>query len=44
MAALRVPFAAWGKGGALVWYQAYNATKHDRHAEFCRATFEHALG
>ena len=42
-AALRVPFASWRSGGSLAWYQAYNATKHDRQAEFRRATFEQAL-
>jgi hypothetical protein len=41
--AVRMPFASWDKGGSLAWYQAYNATKHDRHTEFRRATFEHAI-
>lgn len=35
----RQPFAPWAKGSSLPWYQAYNATKHDRHAEFKLATF-----
>lgn len=35
------PFAPWAaKSGTLPWYQAYNASKHDRHASFHRATFE----
>ncbi len=33
------PFAAWGMGGGLPWYQDYNAAKHDRHGSFQRATF-----
>jgi hypothetical protein len=39
---IRTPFAAWdgAAGGGLSWYQAYNAKKHDRHAEFNRANFE----
>lgn len=39
----RVPFAAWSNGNPLPWYQAYNTTKHDRHAEFAEATFEHLI-
>ena len=39
----RTPFSAWATGGRLGWYQAYNATKHDRHAEFKSATFENML-
>jgi len=42
-AGMRTPFSAWGTGGALAWYDVYNATKHDRHAEFRTATFEHML-
>lgn len=38
-AAVRRPFAAWATGGQLPWYEDYNATKHDRHAEFHRAAF-----
>jgi hypothetical protein len=41
--AVRHPFAAWSTGGALGWYKAYNATKHDRHAAFGQATFQHLL-
>ena len=33
------PFAPWATGGCLAWYQAYNATKHDRHGEFETANF-----
>jgi len=40
---LRTPFVAWGAGNPLAWYQAYNATKHDRHTAFRNATFEHML-
>jgi hypothetical protein len=43
LAGLRVPFRAWGSGGGLPWYRAYNTTKHDRHAAFRTATFEHML-
>ena len=39
----RTPFSAWTTSGSLRWYQAYNATKHDRHAEFKNATFENML-
>jgi hypothetical protein len=42
-AGLRTPFSAWGAGGTLTWYQTYNTTKHDRHAAFSQATFEHVL-
>ncbi len=42
-AGIKAPFHAWGTGGSLPWYQAYNATKHDRHAAFKRATFEQML-
>lgn len=31
---VRSPFSNWSTGGPLPWYQAYNATKHDRHSEF----------
>ena len=37
------PFATWASNGSLPWYQAYNATKHDRHTEFPKATFEHLI-
>ena len=40
---LRSPFVAWATGGKLTWYDAYNAGKHDRHAAFKKATFEHAI-
>lgn len=39
----RKPFATWATGGPLLWYQAYNATKHDRHTNFDQATFEHLI-
>ncbi len=37
------PFKPWATGKPLAWYQAYNATKHDRHTEFQRANFEHLI-
>jgi len=37
---LRSPFSGWKSGGSLPWYQAYNATKHDRRVEFEMATFD----
>jgi hypothetical protein len=37
----RKPFAAWGVDKSLPWYQAYNATKHDRHDSFDSATLNH---
>lgn len=40
---LRAPFKDWSMEGTLPWYDAYNATKHDRHAEFEEATFEHLI-
>ena len=40
---MRSPFLAWASGGTLPWYQAYNVTKHDRHSEFEKATFEHLI-
>lgn len=39
-AGLRKPFLPWAGGAGLPWYQAYNATKHDRHNVFGQATFE----
>lgn len=39
----RSPFSAWSTGSSLLWYEAYNITKHDRHADFKKATFEHLL-
>jgi hypothetical protein len=41
--AVRTPFAAWGAGQPLAWYQAYNATKHDRHQSFDQASFKNLL-
>jgi hypothetical protein len=37
--AVRAPFSPWANGKTLTWYDAYNATKHDRSAEFARASF-----
>jgi hypothetical protein len=41
----RRPFAPWATTppSPLPWYQAYNASKHDRHGQFAAATFEHLL-
>lgn len=39
----RLPFSAWSTDDPLPWYQAYNITKHDRHSEFEKATFEHLI-
>jgi hypothetical protein len=39
----RTPFGSWSSGGSLPWYQAYNATKHDRYSEFEEATFGHLI-
>jgi len=40
---IRSPFSSWATGDSLPWYDAYNATKHDRLAEFKEATFEHLI-
>ena len=40
---IRSPFHAWSTGNSLPWYDAYNATKHDRLIGFKEATFEHLL-
>jgi hypothetical protein len=40
---VRTPYSAWQSGGALSWYDAYNAAKHDRHNEFVRANLENLL-
>jgi hypothetical protein len=40
---LRTPFADWTAKGGTEWYNAYNATKHDRHESFARANFGAAL-
>lgn len=40
---VRKPFEPWSTGGALSWYQAYNKSKHDRHHNFNKATFENLL-
>lgn len=42
-ASIREPFSNWSFGGTLPWYEAYHATKHDRHKEFEKATFGHLL-
>ncbi|WP_342111620.1 hypothetical protein [Methylobacterium sp. SI9] len=42
----RIPFANWSDQAptqSLPWYEAYNATKHDRENNFSRATVEHAI-
>ena len=41
---LRKPFQSWGAGAIpLDWYQAYNESKHDRHAKFARANCDKLL-
>ncbi|WP_298884729.1 hypothetical protein [uncultured Polaribacter sp.] len=37
---LRQPFKNWEFGKSLEWWEAYNKSKHDRHNEFDKATFE----
>jgi len=41
------PFGGWGDTGKptqeLAWYDAYNATKHNREGEFAKATLAHAF-
>ena len=39
----RTPFAGWASGGSLLWYQAYNSTKHDRHSNFNAASFNNLI-
>ncbi len=42
----RAPFAGWSVASptqSLVWYDAYNATKHDRESHLARATIETVL-
>lgn len=40
---IRTPFVAWKNNKPLIWYQAYNQTKHNRHEAFSLATFENML-
>jgi hypothetical protein len=40
---VRRPFNDWSTGGGLVWYQAYNHAKHDRHDQFPEANFRNLL-
>lgn len=37
------PFDPWGINGALPWYTAYNASKHDRQNNFGKATFKNLI-
>ncbi|MCR6479764.1 hypothetical protein NU688_26650 [Variovorax sp. ZS18.2.2] len=37
---VRSPFQAWASSSPLSWYQAYNKSKHQRHENFERATFD----
>lgn len=37
------PFGLWRNGQRLVWYQEYNAAKHDRHGSFQKATFGNVI-
>ncbi|MBX3002498.1 MAG: hypothetical protein KF828_00990 [Anaerolineales bacterium] len=36
---IRTPFSYWATAQPLKWYQDYNATKHNRHKSFERASF-----
>lgn len=40
---VRQPFKGWRQQQSLPWYQAYNATKHDRHSAFEQATFDNLI-
>jgi len=40
---VRIPFSSWTREEPLVWYQAYNQTKHDRHEQFEQANFDNLL-
>jgi hypothetical protein len=37
------PFERWKAGGSLPWYQAYNASKHNRHEAFKSANLENLV-
>ncbi len=37
---IRKPFSPWSSSGSLQWYSDYNATKHDRHTKFHRASLQ----
>lgn len=39
----RMPYSSWSSGASLVWYQDYNAAKHDRHGNFLKANFSNLL-
>jgi hypothetical protein len=39
----RKPFKEWDNNMPLKWYQAYNKSKHDRHENFDKATFDNLL-
>ena len=39
----RRPYEAWSTGEKLPWYDAYNATKHDRYKSFQKANFNNLL-
>ncbi len=40
---IRIPFKEWGDGEQLLWYKAYNDSKHNRHHKFSKATFENLI-
>lgn len=40
---VRSPFDSWKSGASLPWYQAYNASKHDRHQNFQDASFDNLV-
>lgn len=37
------PLKEWESGSSLSWYQCYNASKHDRYANFSKATLENVF-
>lgn len=41
--AIRRPYSEWQHLNPLPWYEAYNQTKHDRHANFEHASFNHLM-
>lgn len=41
--AVRRPFSAWSGTQGLLWYRAYNDSKHDRHAAFSNASLANAI-
>lgn len=40
---IQKPFNAWASDSSLIWYDAYNTTKHDRYQNFEQANFKNML-